>query len=46
MTACFGERSAIEDGSSDPTWKLAVTDRRLMWLQKKHPGAYGHKLQL
>jgi hypothetical protein len=23
-----------------------VTDRRLMWLQKKHPGAYGHKLQL
>jgi hypothetical protein len=28
------------------TWKLTVTDRRLMWLQKKHPGAYGHKLQL
>jgi hypothetical protein len=29
-----------------PTWTLTVTDRRLMWLQKQHPGARGHKLQL
>ena len=28
------------------TWKLTVTDRRLMWLQKQHPGAGGQKLQL
>jgi hypothetical protein len=28
------------------TWKLTVSDRWLMWLQKRHPGAYGHKLQL
>jgi len=26
--------------------KLTVTDRRLLWLQKQHPGAHGHKLQL
>jgi hypothetical protein len=29
-----------------PTWTLTVTDRRLMWLQKQHPRACGHKLQL
>jgi hypothetical protein len=29
-----------------PNWKLTVTDRRLMWLQKCHPSAVGHKLQL
>ena len=29
-----------------PTWTLTVTDRRLMWLQKQHPGACGHKLQM
>jgi hypothetical protein len=29
-----------------PSWKLTVTDRRLMWLQKQHSGACGHKLQL
>jgi hypothetical protein len=28
------------------TWKLTVTNRRLMWLQKQHPGACGHKLKL
>jgi hypothetical protein len=28
------------------TWTLTVTDRRLMWLQKQHPRACGHKLQL
>jgi hypothetical protein len=27
-------------------WTLTVTDRRLMWLQKQHPGAAGQKLQL
>jgi hypothetical protein len=29
-----------------PSWKLTVTDRRLMWLQKRHPNAAGQKLQL
>jgi hypothetical protein len=29
-----------------PSWKLTVTDRRLMWLQKCHPSAAGQKLQL
>jgi len=29
-----------------PTWTLTVTDRRLRWLQKQHPGACGHKLQM
>jgi len=29
-----------------PSWKLTVTDRRLMWLQKRHPKAAGQKLQL
>ena len=24
-----------------PTWTLTVTDRRLMWLQKQHPGVRG-----
>ena len=28
-----------------PAWTLTVTDRRLMWLQKQHPGACGRKLQ-
>lgn len=28
------------------SWKLTVADRRLMWLQKCHPGAPGNKLQL
>jgi hypothetical protein len=28
------------------SWKLTVTDRRLMWLQKQHPHAAGQKLQL
>jgi hypothetical protein len=40
----LGERSAMEDGSGT-IWKLTVTARRLVWLQKKHPGACGHKLQ-
>jgi hypothetical protein len=46
MTACL---ESTQQSKMDPvtrTWKLTVTDRRLMWLQKKHPGAYGHKLQL
>jgi len=29
-----------------PSWKLTVPDRRLMWLQRQHPYAAGHKLQL
>ena len=29
-----------------PTWKLSVTDRRLMWLQKQHPGLGGYNLQI
>ena len=29
-----------------PSWKLTVADRRLMWLQKRHPDAEGRKLQL
>lgn len=46
MTACL---ESAQQSKMDPvtfTWKLTVTDRRLMWLQKKRPGAYGHKLQL
>jgi len=31
---------------NSPTWTLTVTDRRLMWLQKQHPGVRGQKLQL
>ena len=40
---------SAQQSKMDPvtsTWKLTVTDRRLMWLQKQHPGACGHKLQL
>jgi hypothetical protein len=46
MTASL---ESTQQSKMDPvtrTWKLTVTDRRLMWLQKKHPGANGHKLQL
>ena len=28
------------------SWKLTITDRRLMWLQKQHPCAAGQRLQL
>jgi hypothetical protein len=46
MTACL---ESTQQSKMDPitsTWKLTVTDRRLMWLQKQHPGACGNKLQL
>jgi len=46
MTACL---ESVQRSKMDPvtsTWKLTVTDRRLMWLQKQHPCASGHKLQL
>jgi hypothetical protein len=46
MTACL---ESTQQSKMDPvtaTWKLTVTDRRLMWLQKQHPGACGSKLQL
>ena len=46
MTASL---ESAQQSKMDPvtsTWKLTVTDRRLMWLQKQHPGACGHKLQL
>jgi hypothetical protein len=46
MTACLESAQQSKMDPVTPTWKLTVTDRRLMWLQKKHPGAYGHKLQL
>lgn len=46
MTACL---ESTRESKMDPvtsTWKLTVIDRRLMWLQKQHPGACGYKLQL
>jgi hypothetical protein len=46
MTASL---ESTQQSKMDPvttTWKLTVTDRRLLWLQKQHPGAHGHKLQL
>lgn len=46
MTPCL---ESTRHSKMDPvtcTWQLTVTDRRLMWLQKQHPGACGHKLQL
>ena len=46
MTPCLESTQQSKMDPVAPTWKLTVTDRRLMWLQKKHPGAYGRKLQL
>jgi hypothetical protein len=46
MTPCL---ESTQQSKMDPvasTWKLTVTDRRLMWLQKQHPEACGSKLQL
>ncbi len=40
---------STQQSKMDPVtaaWTLTVTDRRLMWLQKQHPGACGRKLQL
>jgi hypothetical protein len=46
MTASL---ESTQQSKMDPVtanWKLTVTDRRLMWLQKQHPSACGSKLQL
>jgi len=45
-SACLESTQQSKMDQVIPTWKLTVTDRRLMWLQKKHRGAHGHKLQL
>jgi hypothetical protein len=46
MTASLesAQRSKIDPVLFDS--KLTVTDRQLLWLQKQHPSAHGHKLQL
>jgi hypothetical protein len=46
MTAGLESTQQSKMDPVTPSWKLTVTDRRLMWLQKQHPGAAGHKLQL
>jgi len=46
MTACLESAQKSKMDPIAPSWKLTVTDRRLMWLQKQHPGAHAHKLQL
>jgi len=46
MTAGLESTQQSKMDPVTPSWKLTVTDRRLMWLQKQHPGASGHKLQL
>jgi hypothetical protein len=46
MTACLESTQQSKMDPVTPSWKLTVTDRRLMWLQKQHPDAHGHKLQL
>jgi len=46
MTAGLESTQQSKMDAVSPSWKLTVTDRRLMWLQKQHPGAAGHKLQL
>jgi hypothetical protein len=46
MTASLESAQQSKMDTVISTWKLTVTDRRLMWLQKQHPGTCGHKLQL
>jgi hypothetical protein len=46
MTAGLESTQKSKMDPVTPTRTLTVTDRRLMWLQKQHPGACGHKLQL
>jgi hypothetical protein len=46
MTACLESTQQSKMDPVTPSWKLTVTDRRLMWLQKRHPSAAGNKLQL
>jgi hypothetical protein len=37
MTACLESARQSKMDPVTPTWKLTVTDRRLMWLQKNIP---------
>ena len=46
MTASLESTQQSKMDPVNPAWKLTVTDRRLLWLQKKHPSACGHRLQL
>jgi hypothetical protein len=46
MTASLESAQRAKMDPVTSTWKLSVTDRRLIWLQKQHPRACGHKLQL
>jgi len=46
MTAGLDSTQQSKMDPVTPSWKLTVTDRRLMWLQKLHPKAAGQKLQL
>lgn len=46
MTACLESTRQSKMDPVTSNWKLTVNDRRLMWLQKKHPGACGNTLQL
>jgi hypothetical protein len=46
MTACLESARQSKMDPVSSSWRLTVTDRRLMWLQKQHPGARGQKLQL
>jgi hypothetical protein len=46
MTAGLESTRQSKMGPITPSWKLTVSDRRLMWLQKCHPGAARYKLQL
>lgn len=46
MMACLESTRHSKMAPITGTSKLTVTDRRLMWLQKQHPGASGSKLQL
>jgi len=46
MTAGLESTQQSKMDPVTPAWTLTVTDRRLMWLQKQHPGACGQKLQL
>jgi hypothetical protein len=46
MTASLESARQSKMDPVTSNWKLTVTDRRLTWLQKQHPCACGHKLQL
>ena len=46
MTAGLESTQQSKMDPITPGWKLTVSDRGLMWLQKRHPSAASHKLQL